>query len=193
MSQSNSGSTERSRSIRIVCFASAVFVLGFVVALVVLSFIQSVKPETLGPGQAFEFQFGQGSGFEGLNVVKILPSGEARYDYGDVTAWQKKTFRVSQEAMQELADKINALGILNMGKVVSDPDVRDGEQWIVLIKTEGTARSIYFDNRFPVQVRELAAFVHERVVEPYTKNLRPEPVSDFDHDRLQQELWDSVR
>jgi hypothetical protein len=42
-------------------------------------------------------------------------------------------------------------------------------------------------------VRELAAFVHERIVEPYTKNLRPEPVSDFDHDRLQQELWDSVR
>jgi hypothetical protein len=191
MTQSNSGSTKRSRSI--VFFASAVFVLGFVVALVVFSFIQSVKPETLRPGQDFEFQFGQGSVLEGFNVVKILPSGEARYDYGDINAWQKKTFMVNQEAMQELADKINALGILNMGKVVSDPDVKDGEQWIVLIKTEGKARSIYFDNRFPAQVKELAAFVHERIVEPYTRNLRPESVSDFDHARVQQELWDSLR
>ena len=130
---------------------------------------------------------------EGFNVVKILPSGEARYDYGDINAWQKKTFMVNQEAMQELADKINALGILNMGKVVSDPDVKDGEQWIVLIKTEGTARSIYFDNRFPAQVKELATFVHERIVEPYTKNQRAEPVSDFDHARLQQELRDGLR
>jgi hypothetical protein len=193
MTQSNSGSTKRSRSILIVYFAAAVFVLGFVVALLVISLIRSEKPETLPLGQTFEFQFGQGSGLDGLKVVKILPNGEACYDYGHVNAWQKKTFRVSQEAMQELADKINALGILNMGKVVSDPDVRDGVQWIVLIKAGGTARSIYFNNRFPAQVKELATFVHERIVEPHTRNLRPESVSDFDHARVQQELWDSLR
>jgi len=144
----------------------------------------------------FEFQLGQGSGLHGLNLVKITAAGEGFYDYPlDDIKWQQWKFHVDNQTMEKLVEKINNLKIMNMKRVYEDPNVADGTQWCLLIKGNGNAKSIYFNNKFPDQIKQLADYVHNTVMGPMRQSgkVKSGPLPEEEFLKHQREIWDSIQ
>jgi hypothetical protein len=132
--------------------------------------------ETLPPDETWEFQFGRGSGWHGLDLLRITSDGRSEFEFQtDVGAWQRKTFVVPNEQIDALRQKINALGILDLDKTYHG-NVQDGTQWCLLIKTEGKARSFYFD-----------------ILAPFAEPVAGVRVPTRHHRQHEKEIWASIR
>jgi hypothetical protein len=147
---------------------------------------------SLHPDDTFEFQFGQGSGWHGLNLLKVTADGRATYEYQADRGWSRKTFVVGDRGLEHLVEKINALRIFGLPRAYH-ADVADGTQWCLLIKTGGRRKAIYCDNYFPAELRELAAFVHRDVVVGAGGLAEPVAVPRWCWRQHEQEIWSSIR
>ncbi len=113
----------------------------------------------------FEFQFGQGGGLQGLDVIKITADGKAVYEYqSSPGTWSRKTFQLTSADMRSLVDKLNELKIIALDDYYT-AHTHDGTQWCLLVKSQGHLKRIDFDNRFPRRVETLAVFVHEQIID----------------------------
>ncbi|MFI5380547.1 MAG: hypothetical protein ACHRHE_14720 [Tepidisphaerales bacterium] len=113
----------------------------------------------------FEFQLGQGSGWHGLDLIKITADGKAVYQYeSSSNVWSRKTFQLTAVEMQSLADQVNELKIVALDDYYK-ANIHDGTQWCLLVKSQGHLKRIYCDNRFPRRIEKLAAFVHEKIID----------------------------
>lgn len=72
-------------------------------------------------------------------------------------------------------------------------NVRDGTQWVLVIRQGDREKAVYFDNHFPEPVRRFGRRLDEVIGEtvgPGPRWRRVPPWSAGDHDR---ELWDAIR
>jgi hypothetical protein len=143
-------------------------------------------------GIDFWFQLGQGSGWHGLDLIRITADGRVSYEYRTSEGWTRKRFTINQKMVQSLKEKINALGIRNLKRAYHRP-IADGTQWCLLIKEDDPPKSIYCDNQFPKPVVDLAEFVHENIVEPNSNMLKGVIVGERDHEMHEKELWNSIK
>lgn len=141
---------------------------------------------------SFEFQFGQGSGRYGLDLLKVKANGECIYEYREARYWMRKHFVVEKAVLERLIETVDDLRIRDLERVYSSGKP-DGRQWCVLIKSGGKSKSIYCDNRFPPQIEELSKFVHDTIIKPYAKNLDAEEVPKAEYRRHEKEIWASIK
>jgi hypothetical protein len=106
--------------------------------------------------------------------------------------WERKTFFVDKQAMEALIGKINSLKIMELDRAYHG-NVADGTQWCLLIKSNGKAKSVYCDNRFPERIEQIAKFVHETVIEPFGGKADAGAVPPWDHRKHEKEIWESIR
>jgi hypothetical protein len=141
----------------------------------------------------FEFQLGQGSGWHGLDLLKIPADGMAVYEYQPQRGkWFRKRFSVDKGRLEALIEKIKALNILDMERWYTS-GIADGTQWCILIKSGGQQKSIYCDNKFPQPIKDLAAFVHETIIEPLGGRVEAVVVPEREHHNHEKEIWASIR
>jgi hypothetical protein len=140
----------------------------------------------------FEFQLGLGSGWHGLNLMKISADGTAVYEYQTYPGWSRKTFTVGRPGVERLVERINALKILGLHRAYH-AHVADGTQWCLLIKTGGRRKAVYCDNYFPAEVRELATFVRRDLVDPASSKAAPVAVPAWACRQHEKEIWASLR
>ncbi len=138
---------------------------------------------------SFEFQLGLGSGLHGLNLVKIFADGTASYVYETAGGWNRKSFSVPRRDVERLVEKVNALRVFGLAQVYSDPNIEDGAQWCLLIKTGGRKKRVYCNNYFPGELQELAEFVHRMVVQPAAAQARGMPISLEELRQNEKEVW----
>jgi uncharacterized membrane protein YfcA len=160
--------------------------------LLVQSIWQEKRP-ILVQDETFEFQLGQGSGWHGLDLLKITADGKAVYEYQSSRGeWERKTFFVDKASMDALICKINSLKIMELDRAYHG-DVADGTQWCLLIKSNGRAKSVYCDNNFPERIEKLAAFVHETIIEPFGGKAEARAVPPRECRKHEKEIWESIK
>jgi hypothetical protein len=119
----------------------------------------------LDPG--FVFELGTGSGRDGLDVTTLAGSGRGRHVW-QVTekgraSWRVSEFSVDDRVLGELVALLNELRILQQPKSTFAPDVHDGAQWILRIRTRERDKYIYASNAFPEALRRIGRFAIDRV------------------------------
>jgi hypothetical protein len=146
------------------------------------------------PDEKFEFQFGRGSGWHGLDVVRITSDGSASYEYqSESDVWRRKVFEIDADVLEALREKINSVNVMDMQRSYSNPSIADGTQWCLLVRIDGRTKSVYFNNKFPDEIRNLAAFVDETILEPFADPVDAVTVPSWHHRKHETPLWTSIR
>ena len=141
----------------------------------------------------FEFQLGQGSGWQGLNLIKITADGNAVYQYESFSnVWSRKTFQLTPVEVQSLADQVNELKIVALDDHYR-ASVHDGTQWCILVKSQGHRKRIYCDNRFLRRIEKLAAFVHEKIIDRAGEKAVAVSISPDRFREFEAEIWDKTK
>src|SRR5262245_25938730 len=90
------------------------------------------SPDRIIPDEKFELQFGRGSGWHGLDLLRITSDGNAWYEYQEILGeWQRKRFHVGAKQIQELREAIDTLDLWELARSYH-ADVADGTQWCLL-------------------------------------------------------------
>lgn len=151
------------------------------------------QPNAIQPDEEFELQFGRGSGWHGLDLLRITSDGNAVYEYqAERDIWKRKSFVVNEATLVALRKTINDLNIWGMDHH-DDGSTNDGTQWCLLIRIDGKSKAFYFDNHFPNRIRQLADFVDQAILEPFAVPVVAEVVPARHHRKHEKELWQSVR
>lgn len=140
------------------------------------------------------FQLGQGSGWHGLETVKVAADGRGLYFYAKKRdEWALQRFHVPAESIGALKRKIEELSIQNLAASYSRPEIADGTQWVLLIKEGPKSKRIYCSNRFPQALIDLAEYVHKQIVEPRLSETAERIVPRRHLRNYGRELWESAR
>ncbi|MSU78602.1 MAG: hypothetical protein EXS16_10980 [Gemmataceae bacterium] len=172
------------------------FVIALVTALGVLGgyWYTLGQLDPMQPDEVFELQFGRGSGWLGLDVLRIVSKSEASYEYRvDGGDWHRKKFKLNDAEMASLRNAITQMNVWAMERAYSRPERADGTQWVLLVRENGKSRSVYFDNNFPEAIRNFAEFVDQKIIVPYADTLNPTVVPERHHLKHQKAIWESIR
>jgi hypothetical protein len=123
---------------------------------------QTVEPDTrpafvLDPSKPFVIELGRGSGWHGLDIVKVDETGAVKLSRveGRPDA-ESASLQLSRTDVATLVGLVNSNGLTRMGRMYSDPRVQDGTQWVLWIEQPPSQKSVYFNNSFPAQITAYA-------------------------------------
>src|SRR5687767_12389306 len=119
---------------------------------------------TIDRAQPFRLEFGRGSGWHGLDTVKLDETGRfvvhrmksTRQDDVNVLSWEGATLQWPREAVAEVLKSVESNGLMRLHRVYHDPDIADGTQWVLWIKQGEREKSVYFNNSFPAEITRFA-------------------------------------
>ena len=137
-------------------------------------------------GDDFSFVMVRGSGLEGYDfVLKVAADGRARFitftmveqvyrgpktdglRRGETYLEQRfeiSDFRLSEAHQRALRDKLAAIDVMSLDKLYNNPDIEDGTQWHVAVRSRGKSKKIDCSNKFPSQLKELARFLDKDIL-----------------------------
>jgi hypothetical protein len=182
----------RWRNFKLVGAVSVVLLLTAIATYIIIEPIGA--PPFIPRDEKFDFQLGRGSGWHGLDLLRITSDGVAVYEYQTKLGggWERKTFLVDRARLDALSDTINNLRIKDLKRAYHG-NVADGTQWCLLISIDGDTKSVYCDNNFPGPIRSLAKFVDETILEPLAGPVVAETVPERHYREHEKEIWASIR
>jgi hypothetical protein len=150
--------------------------------------------------QPFWLEFGRGSGWQGLDTVKIDQTGKAvlhrmksdRQQDVTVLSWEVATLQLSPEAVAEVLKAVESNGLMGLHKAYH-ADVHDGTQWVFWAKQGEREKSVYFDNSFPRAINAFAEQLDAILVRAGLDKATWQPVPERESRRHERELWDSIK
>ena len=123
---------------------------------------KKVEPDTrpafvLDPSKPFVIEFGRGSGWHGLDIVKIDQTGTVQLSRveGRPSA-ESASLKLSSADVATLVGLVNSNQLTSMGRTYSDPRIADGTQWVLWLEQSPSLKAIYFNNSFPSQINAFA-------------------------------------
>jgi len=150
--------------------------------------------------QPFHIEFGRGSGWHGLDTVKLDQTGRVvlhrcRYERRPDAIrgfLETTTLQLSPEALAEVLKSVESNNLLGLSKKYTT-NINDGTQWILWVKQGEHEMSVYCDNSFPYAISsfadELDAVLDRAAIAKATWVPVP-PSESRDHENA---LWDSIR
>jgi hypothetical protein len=112
---------------------------------------------TLDASKPFVIELGRGSGWHGLDIVKVDQTGTVQLSRieGRPNA-ETASLKLSSADLAALVGLVNTNQLTSMGRTYSDPRVADGTQWVLWIEQSSFQKSIYFNNSFPGKITTFA-------------------------------------
>jgi hypothetical protein len=158
-------------------------------------------PFSLGETEAFRLEFGRGSGWHGLDTVKVDSGGETvlhrlkREQWGNSyrQVWETTRLKLSSADVKELVRKVNSIGLLKMNKAYHDENLVDGTQWVFWVRQGSNEKSIYFNNFFPHEITEFAQYLDELLGNCGLTTAQWQLVPDSEARQHEKEIWSSIR
>jgi hypothetical protein len=150
--------------------------------------------------QPFWLEFGRGSGWHGLNTIKLDQTGrvvlhrlksERRQDV-TVLSWEVATLPLPPEAVGEVLKAVEANGLMGLHKAYHE-DIADGTQWVLWIKQGEREKSVYFNNSFPAAITRFAEQLDAILARAGLDKMPWQPVPEREARQHEQELWDSIK
>jgi hypothetical protein len=123
---------------------------------------KTFEPDTraafvLDPSKPFVIELGRGSGWHGLDIVKVDETGAVQLSRieGRPNA-EVASLQLTKTDVATLVGLVNTNQMTSMGRTYSDPRIADGTQWVLWIEQSPSQKSIYFNNSFPSQITAYA-------------------------------------
>ena len=120
----------------------------------------------------FVFVLGQGSGWRGFNVLKVIAAGECTYSIAGAEkgAWRRARFQLNESELDGLKKKLTELDVFAMKRGYS-AGIQDGTQWFVKVQASGQRKAIWCDNHFPANIVEISIFVGEKIIATHRREI----------------------
>lgn len=121
------------------------------------------------PSKPFRLEFGRGSGWTGLNTIKIEENGSVAVHMlreekikGVIYSYcENGLLKLSEKDLRIITDKIVELEILDMDMSYYAEGIRDGTQWIFWVQQGKEQKSIHFSNHFPKKILYISVIIDE--------------------------------
>lgn len=153
------------------------------------------RPEfTIDRSQPFLLQFGRGSGWHGLDTVKLDQSGLVVLHRmkSSRQAWEVASLQLPPESLGEVLKAVEANRLTALHKAYHE-DIEDGTQWVLWIKQGDQEKSVYFNNRFPPEITRFAEQLDAILARAGLDKVTWQPVTGQKSRQHEKELWDSIK
>jgi hypothetical protein len=158
------------------------------------------SPFVLDPDLPFLLEFGRGSAWHGLDIVKLFEDGTLtvhRQRIGKLRGepfgfLEATTVRLGRKSVSRVLHAIEENEIMEMHRAYH-ANVYDGTQWILRIKQGENEKAIYCDNHFPRRILLFAAALDSELADSTLKYGQWRRVVDADSCRHEAALWDSIK
>jgi hypothetical protein len=160
-------------------------------------------PFHLDPDQPFRLDFGRGSGWHGLDTIKIDETGgvvlhrmkdELRKDEkGDiiVLSWETTTLRLQPDALAEVRKAVESNALTKLHKKYYVDRVADGSQWVLWLRQGGREKSSFFSNYFPPAIKRFAKELDRILEAAGLGNAEWHPIPPEESGVHDKDLWQS--
>jgi hypothetical protein len=153
-----------------------------------------VRPEA---DVAWRIEFGRGSGWHGLETVKVASDGSVvvhRFNQqADDGSWETASLTLPPDAVAEVLASVDKHQLLALRKTYRANNVADGTQWVFWFRQKQTEKSAYFDNEFPRAIEQFAGDLDRILAANGLGAAVWHPVPKAEARRHDRELWDSIR
>jgi hypothetical protein len=155
---------------------------------------------TIDHTQPFWLEFGRGSGWHGLDTVKIDQTGRAvlhrmkseRKEDVTVLSWEAATVQLSPEALAEVLKAVESNGLMGLRKAYHE-DIHDGTQWVLWLRQGEREKSVYFNNSFPRAITTFAEQLDAILARAGYSTVKWQQVPESKSRQHERELWDSIK
>ena len=148
---------------------------------------------TIDSSQAFRLEFGRGSGWHGLDTVRVDQDGGVvlhRRQQADV--WETTTLQLPPNALADVLKAVESNGLMGLHREYH-ADIHDGTQWVLWIKQGEQEKSVYFNNSFPRQITRFAEQLDSILSTAGQDEAAWQPVAVSESRQHERELWDSIK
>jgi hypothetical protein len=149
-------------------------------------------PLRIDPERPWRIEFGRGSGWHGLETVKLDQDGWVVLHREKSGQWATTTLQLSADAVTGILEAVGANRLVELDRLYH-ADVFDGTQWVLCIRQGDREKTVYFDNHFPEPILRFATRLDEILVASADPNLRWRRVWGIDYRKHDRDLWDSIR
>jgi hypothetical protein len=163
----------------------------------------------IDPDLPYHIELGQGSGWHGLDTVRITSDGmvvlfRSHHVYlprhplffwqteMHVFYWETATFQLDKDAQQAVLQAIADCQLLKLHKTYS-ANIADGTQWVLWIKQSDKEKSVYFDNHFPKEICDFAKRLDEILHQGGRTHVQWRKVPASKERLHEKQLWESIR
>jgi hypothetical protein len=170
--------------------AALAAVLSSLLFWLVLPYVRGTRVG-LNSSQPFLIELGRGSGWHGLDTVRVLDDGTTtlcRQAGGD---WETAEIHLPPEGVARVRDSIKNHELLQLNASYHDPNIADGTQWVLRLQQGGTEKAVYFNNRFPAEITRFATELDE-VLEEYGAGATWRRVAYLNQRNHERALWESI-
>lgn len=128
------------------------------VALVALSACSRLveipgPPFPFDPDAEYCLGLGWGSGLEGLETFDLRPDGTVVLVRRHGGAWQQAAAALAAGQLKSVTQAVVSFQVASFNRLYEDPDVLDGEQWVLCLEQGGRRRVVYCNNHFAPGIR----------------------------------------
>lgn len=155
---------------------------------------------TIDRTQPFRLEFGRGSGWHGLNTIKIDQTGlvvlhrlnSEHRQIVNVMPWEVVTLQLPSEAIAEVLKAVETNDLMGLHKAYHE-NVADGTQWVLWIKQGDRQKSVYFNNHFPKAITRFAKQLDSIMAGAGLDKVEWKPVPERESRQHENELWASIK
>ncbi len=157
-------------------------------------------PIHIDPTKPFVVGLGRGSGWHGLDTVRITEKGTVdlyrQYDEKDTEGvwhqrWERGHLQIPEDAVQALFDALSTYHLLTLHKAYY-ADVHDGTQWVFFVRQDRTVKSVYCDNHFPENLLAFAEWLDALLTQHRLDEVTWETVPEANGRTHEDEFWEWV-
>ena len=175
--------------------------LGVIGGAVYLLSVRNDRPVfTIDHTQPFWLEFGRGSGWHGLDTVKIDQTGcvvlhrmkSTRQENVNVLSWEVARLQLSPEALDEVVKAVESNKVMGLQKAYHE-NIADGTQCVLWIRQGEHEKSVYFNNSFPNSITAFAEKLDAILLRSGLDKVAWQPVPEREAREHERELWNSIK
>ena len=115
-------------------------------------------PFSFDPRAPYRLILGWGSGMDGLETFDLQANGALqlvrRLVHRQSYSWEEAAAVLTPQQIAAVGELVVGHGVAGYRRLYEDPDLRDGEQWVLCLEQGGRRRVVYCNNHFPPGIRE---------------------------------------
>ncbi len=148
----------------------------------------------LDADQPFLIEFGRGSGWHGLDTIKVHEDGTVILhrltELGD--GWETARMTLAAQDLARVRHAVADNRLTSLGRHYSS-NVADGTQWVIRLKQDDREMAVYCDNHFPGPIVRFADALDAILADAGLAKAVWRPVAYLKGRAHERELWDSIR
>lgn len=154
------------------------------------------------PDLPFTIELGRGSGMYGLDTIRISSDEGARLYRSETFTpkhsrfrsqiWYSAQLELPKPAIASIASAISEHKIMGLDRKYH-ANIDDGTQWVLRIVQGESQKAIYFNNRFPEEVKRLATIIDQTFDKNGLAKVKWSEEPAMVAGQHDAELWQSLR